>query len=122
MINVTRLDQELKAAGLPITGISVQDQQTPASSPVTYYQRAEGIVRVVWETIPTVPQDASAAVVVAAHDGTPTANEKMDVVNLQARVLAALAVRASTTTTAGQKTQAQVIIDDAAAKVIAAIS
>lgn len=122
MINVARLDTELKAAGLPIDGVSLVAVSSNDSGPTTYYVRVEGLVRVCWPAPPTAAQDSTAASIVAAHDGTDTEVEKLDKLPVPARYLAALLIRASdrwAPLSAARKARVMAVIDAAADAAIA---
>src|SRR4051794_19301318 len=125
MVNVERLNAELLAAGLSISGVAVgvPESFTPAAT-ATLHVRPDGRVKVVWVSVPDAAQITLAEATVQAHDGTPTPAEAMDAVGLQQRTLAANAVKNSSHWAAlstARKAQVQQAIDDAAAKVIAAL-
>jgi hypothetical protein len=86
-INIGLLTTEIIAAGLPITGIAVlplvadTDGYGPTS---TFYTRAEGKVRVDWVSVPTGPQDAIAAAIVAAFDASQAAQDAADLAAVRA--------------------------------------
>ena len=90
MIATERLLAELRAAGLPVEGCGVAPVADPGPPPrTTQHQRGEGWVRVLWAQAPTPAQRDQAAAAVAAHDGSPTADEKCNAVPFPGRLLAA---------------------------------
>lgn len=105
-INVTKLDQDLRAAGVPIDGVSV--------SP-------DGSARVDFAANATAQDRANAQGVVATHDPGLTPAQILEGRPLPRLALAALVVRASScfsSLTAQQKAKVQAVIDNAAAAVM----
>ena len=123
MIDLYRLTDALKVAGLP-TNISRAEPHV-TETPASFHQRPDGWVRIDWPSPPTQAQIDQAEAIVQAHDGTPTADDKLDAAGLPQRVLAATAIRASTgwaALTAQQKAKVQGIIDAGAQTALAKMS
>ena len=94
MLDPARLDLELKAAGLPITGSAVHKlndtrprSNWPATS--TWYTRPDAIIRIDWPASPTAAQNSQAASTVAAHGG-PTVNDDLERMIFQPKDIAAI--------------------------------
>lgn len=67
----TKLDGELKAAGLAIYGCAALREFREAAPPSAVYQAQEAWVRIDWVALPTAAQEATAQQVLVAHDPTP---------------------------------------------------
>ena len=129
-----RLIEELQAAaGLAgVRGVTVVVMMHPTDTPSTFHQRTvpQGgeLVRVDWVAVPTSSQRMAAQIVVLAHDGTLTAEEKFDGEPSlsRKRILAAVTLRASTQWTtvlnAQQRSRIQTLIDNAATRLIQLLS
>lgn len=89
MINLPRLQNELTAASLAIVGVALEPATRAVQENSTWYGRAEGQVRVDWLSAPTGPQNSAAASVVAAHDGTPGADDILQGLSISKKCLLA---------------------------------
>jgi hypothetical protein len=98
-VNVEKLTGELAAAGVPVYGVN-----------------SNGVIT--FDPSATDAQKATAATVLAAHDPSPTPAQKLKDRPVPPLLVAALAVRASSVTTAAQKTKALAIIDSYAPQII----
>lgn len=72
-VNVTKLDQELKASGVPIDGVSTN---------------SDGSARVDFSASATAAHMATAAAIVAAHDPSPTREQKLRALGIDPRLAA----------------------------------
>jgi hypothetical protein len=123
MIRLSRLDEELRGLLPEVVGCALSFGQVDGFLSSSWHQRPEGWVRIDW---PDLPNDATLAIAetaVQAHDGRPTPLEKIDAWQGNAnRLIAALAVRASTTSwnalSAGEKAAVQGVIDEAGAMIV----
>lgn len=130
MIDLKRLSEELRAAGstpdAAVYPVDVDRTRWPARNTTWHARDADGvIVRLDWQAAPTTPQVATAASVIAAHDGTPTESDRLDGLALPTRVQAAIVLRLSaswTTATAQQKGRVQAVLDQAGARVLALLT
>lgn len=90
-MNLEFLDRDLRAAGLPITGLAAQAAIVPKSTPVTWHAKDGGFVAVYWPSTPTAPQEVSAAGVVAAFDTSAPAEAERVTAAQRAQAVALLA-------------------------------
>lgn len=121
-ISRDRLYAALTAAGLPVVGGALVAARHAVSGYATWHDRPEGMLRLDWSSQPTPQQEAQANAVVQAHDGTPTAGERLDQVTQRPRVQAALVLRSSgqwASLSAQRKALVQQVLDDAAADLVA---
>ena len=121
-ISRDRLYQSLTAAGLPVVGGALVTMRHAVSGFATWHDRPEGLLRLDWSVRPSPAQESQANAVVQAHDGTPTAGERLDAVTQRPRVQAALVLRASTqwgSLTPARRALVQQVLDDAAADLVA---
>lgn len=95
MIDVAKLHTQLLAAGMPVAGVSTQQAKFPPAPTSTYYTRAEGLVRVDWQSAPTAAQDGQANGLIAAHDGMPTVNDELRGTQISPKLLAAVVIALS---------------------------
>lgn len=116
-IQESRLADELMAAGLPLAVLRVAGTQPG-------YQRPDGFVRCVWSRAISLAEDAQAAAIVTAHDGSPTLFERLRDADVPRQLLAAVVLRASTQfagLTVNQRNQIQNVIDLAATRILSQI-
>lgn len=117
-INISRLDEELRAAGLAIAGCgTVSDTYSPGQGS-TVHTRIDGRVRVDWSMVPSPIQETTAEGIIQAHNGNKTFKEKLQDAFMRegAEVLAALVERASDnwqSLSAARKAQVMDIINSA---------
>lgn len=125
MINLTRLGDELLAAGIPAGfGLAMFNASYPPKTTYRTYPHVDGTV-VVYDWSPTAGQEATATSVIAAHDGATTEQEKLDRIPARGRMLAALLIRASSHWTglnAARKARIMRIIDNGADEALAMLS
>lgn len=106
IVNVLKLDAELKAAGIPIHGVS-------SSGRIDYKDEA------------TQAQRDQGAAILAAHNAAPTEEQRLDRLGLPMRLVAALAIRASdrwTGLSTARKNRVMAVINNAADSAISQLS
>lgn len=101
MINVEKLAQEIRGAGIPIHGVS-STGRVDYKAEATQAQREQG------------------ASIVAAHDPSSTEDQRLAGLALPKKALAALVIRLDSNSTAAERSWAQAIINDFGAKIRAA--
>ena len=113
---LANLDAALRAA-LPVVGVARAKEAGQPTSLTSWHTRPEGAFRLDWSSSPTAAELASAAALVAAASGQPSASEQLDV--LGGRVLAALCVLAQPgAATANQLAAAQQLVKMVSAKAL----
>lgn len=108
-VNLSKLDQELNAAGIPIDGVG---------------KHHDGTLRIDFKPEATAPQCSRAAEILAAHDPSPTLEQRLRDAGID-KLRAALVLRLSsgwTALTPPSRLWVQRVIDERAVEINAALA